>query len=294
MRRSTSRPPTATRLAVQSNSSPRTQTWTAPASSATERMTATRSGAVSPTTAMLPGLTMPALSRAIPSRVGPSTSVWSKLMFVSTATIPSTTLVESHVPPSPTSTTAASTASSENQWRAAAVSSSKRVGRSASCRFEQGEGGEDGGEHVVVDRLAVPAEPLVDAGEVRAGVRPDAETHGAEQRGRHRRGRTLAVGPGQMDGRVGELGVTEQRDELAHPLERRQGPPTRHGGLEIDVPVEPARAPPRGSRMVRWPTPAPVRRRPGGSGRTSPGARPAGRGSGAPGRGRRPGRRRTC
>ncbi len=95
-------------------------------------MMSASSGAISPTTTLLPGSMMPALSVAIPSSVGPRTSVWSKLTLVSTATSPCTTLVQSHVPPSPTSTTMASTASVENQERAAAVSSSKRVGRSGS------------------------------------------------------------------------------------------------------------------------------------------------------------------
>ena len=57
--------------------------------------------------------------------------MWSKLTLVSTATSPWTTLVQSQVPPSPTSTTMASTASVANHDRAAAVRSSKRVGRSS-------------------------------------------------------------------------------------------------------------------------------------------------------------------
>ena len=52
-------------------------------------------------------------------------------MLVITATAALTMLVQSHVPPRPTSTTATSTASSANQVRAAAVSSSKRVGGSS-------------------------------------------------------------------------------------------------------------------------------------------------------------------
>ena len=58
--------------------------------------------------------------------------MWSKLTFVSTATSPRTTFVQSHVPPRPTSMTMASTASVENHDKAAAVNSSKRVGRSGS------------------------------------------------------------------------------------------------------------------------------------------------------------------
>ena len=40
-------------------------------------------GSVSPMTTRLPALKMPDLSRAMSSRVGPRTSVWSKLMLVS-------------------------------------------------------------------------------------------------------------------------------------------------------------------------------------------------------------------
>ena len=88
-------------------------------------------GSDSPMTARLPALKMPDLSRPMSSRVGPSTSVWSKLMLVRTATAPSTTLVLSHRPPSPTSMTATSTASSANQASAAAVRSSNRLGVSS-------------------------------------------------------------------------------------------------------------------------------------------------------------------
>jgi thiamine monophosphate kinase len=72
---STSLPPTAKRLARQTKSRPATQTASAPASRARVSMIDTSDGLVSPTTAMLPAFTIPALSRAMPSRVGPRISV---------------------------------------------------------------------------------------------------------------------------------------------------------------------------------------------------------------------------
>ena len=63
---------------------------------------------------MAPGLMMPDFSVAISSTVDPSSRVWSIATGVTTATCPSATLVASHVPPSPTSTTATSTGASAN------------------------------------------------------------------------------------------------------------------------------------------------------------------------------------
>ena len=56
-----------------------------------------------------------AFSRAIAATVGPSHSVWSRSTFVIAATPPSQACVASSRPPSPTSTTARSTASRANQ-----------------------------------------------------------------------------------------------------------------------------------------------------------------------------------
>ena len=68
---------------------------------------------------------IPAFSRATSTSVGPANSLWSIPMFVITATWAVTTLVASHRPSSPTSTTATSTAVSANQRKAAAVHASK-------------------------------------------------------------------------------------------------------------------------------------------------------------------------
>ena len=98
VRRSMSRPPTASRLAVQANSgrpAPTTRRRRPPRPPA--RSSATRVGVgLAHHHPAAPALMMPALSRAMSSSVGPSTSVWSKLTLVITATSPSTTLVQSH------------------------------------------------------------------------------------------------------------------------------------------------------------------------------------------------------
>ena len=101
--------------------------------------------------------------------------------------------------PRPTSTTATSTASSANQVSAAAVSSSNRVGGSSISASTRDERVEDVGERLVVDRLAVAGDPLVDPGQVRTGVGPDGQAHGGQQGGDHGRRRALAVGAGDVD-----------------------------------------------------------------------------------------------
>ena len=60
--------------------------------------------------------------------------------------------------------------------------------------LEVGDGGDLLGEVVVVDRLGVAGDALVDAFEVRAGVRPDRQPLGHQQPGDHLRRRALAVG----------------------------------------------------------------------------------------------------
>jgi len=84
-----------------------------------------RAGSVSPITAALRGLMMPAFSLAMSASVGPANSVWSMPMFVMTATWASTMLVASQRPSMPTSITATSTAMSANHRNAAAVTASK-------------------------------------------------------------------------------------------------------------------------------------------------------------------------
>ncbi len=120
-------------------------------------------------------------------------------MLVITATSASTTLVQSQVPPSPTSITATSTASSANQAKVAAVSSSKRVGRSCSRCSRRASEARTSTNGLVVDRLAVACEPLVHSAEVGAGVGADRRDPARrEQCGHHRRRRSFAVGAGDV------------------------------------------------------------------------------------------------
>ena len=78
------------------------------------RMAFIASGSCGPTTATESALMMPALLPAISVSVSPRYSVWSIPIGVITATLASATLVESQVPPRPTSITAASTGTSPN------------------------------------------------------------------------------------------------------------------------------------------------------------------------------------
>ena len=107
---------------------------------------------------------MPAFSVAISSRVGPRYSTWSIATLVTTATWPSTTLVASHVPPRPTSTTATSTASSANH-RSAARDQHLEVRRvEADLLLDERRRAQSCSSSVgVVDRLAVDRHALVDA-----------------------------------------------------------------------------------------------------------------------------------
>ena len=100
-----------------SKSTPRSSRWRRGGA----RSTSTSSGSVSPMTTADAGLMIPAFSRAMSASVGPANSLWSMPMLVTTATWASTTLVASHRPSRPTSTTATSTAVSANQRNAAAV-----------------------------------------------------------------------------------------------------------------------------------------------------------------------------
>ena len=84
------------------------------------------SGSLSPTSAGMPGLKMPAFSPAIASRVSPSWAQWSRPMVVTTASSGVRTFVESSRPPRPVSMTATSTPSSANHLKARPVVISKK------------------------------------------------------------------------------------------------------------------------------------------------------------------------
>ena len=109
-------------------------------------------------------------------------------------------------------------------------------------RLDRRDLGDDLGEVVVADRLAVAADALGDRLEVGAGVGADGEAVGPEQGGDHPGGGALAVGPGDVDDRCGGLRVAEHLHEPAHALERQPvddaGRGSADGGLEVDVRVE--------------------------------------------------------
>ena len=115
--------------------------------------TSCSAGSVSPSTKIAPGLTMPAFSSAMRRRQSPCPSVWSWPTFVSTATTPSTTLVASHRPSRPTSTTAACTrlVGEPAERRGRQQLEVRRL--VLQQRLDAGEVGEHGGE-VVVARSA--------------------------------------------------------------------------------------------------------------------------------------------
>ena len=84
---------------------------------------------LAPSTTAAPSLMIPAFSVAISAIVSPSQRSWSMAIGVKTATSPSATLVESHAPPMPTSSTATSTGASAKAANASTVSTSKNVSR---------------------------------------------------------------------------------------------------------------------------------------------------------------------
>ena len=121
------RPPIAKKLSSQAKSSSRISCDRAGSFKKISR----NNSSVSPRISALEGLIIPAFSLAICSTVGPAYSMWSRAMFVITATSEAITFVASHRPSMPTSTTATSTASSANQRNIAAVMISKKLGRIA-------------------------------------------------------------------------------------------------------------------------------------------------------------------
>ncbi len=77
---------------------------------------------------------MPAFSAAISSTVLPSSLVWSMAIGVMTATAPSATLVQSSLPPTPTSMTITSTGVSAKMAKAMPVRTSKKD-MATGCRW---------------------------------------------------------------------------------------------------------------------------------------------------------------
>ena len=130
-----------------------------------------------------PGLTMPAFSRAMSASVGPAYSVWSSPTLVTTATWPSATFVASQRPSRPTST---------HGHVDGDVGEPPEGGRRDDLEVRRPHPGDAprgrrrratcSANVLVVDRLAVARDPLVDPLEVRAGVGADASGPGPSSR----------------------------------------------------------------------------------------------------------------
>ena len=129
--RFTTLPPSAKRFSLALKVSPLRHRPAAPTASHLAAITLATSSLTSPRMAVDPGLMMPDLSVAISMTELPKTWTWSRLTLVITLTEPVTTLVESHVPPIPTSMTPISTAWSAKYNSAATVRISNRVSGSS-------------------------------------------------------------------------------------------------------------------------------------------------------------------
>ena len=95
------------------------------------------------------------------------------------------------------------------------------VRRAHACnKFQLRDGVDLLGEVVVGDGLGVTSDALVQPFEVRAGVRTHCQAVRHQQPGDHLRGRALAVGARDVDGRVQQLRVAHDADQSLHALQR--------------------------------------------------------------------------
>ena len=132
-------------------------------------------------------------------------------MLVITVTAGWHTFVESSRPPSPTSSTTASTCRSAKCMSAIAVVSSKNVGRCDGSPLARGRVVHllDDGPHAIDQRdqlvgrarLAVDGEPLLEPLQVRRAVDAHVVPGGVQNRGDQRRGGAFALGAGDVDDR---------------------------------------------------------------------------------------------
>ena len=104
-------------------------------------------------------------------------------------------------------------------------------------RLEPRDRGDGGRELVVADRDAVDTDAFVDPLEMRAGVGTDHQTVSPQQLGDQHRGRTLAVGAGDMNDRVRKVGVAHHRNHRPDAVERKAFD-TAGFGFQVDVRVE--------------------------------------------------------
>ena len=99
--------------------------------------------------------------------------------------------------------------------------------------------GERVDEQLLGQRHAVEADPLGHRLQVRAGEAAGPQVEGAQQRVDHTAGGRLAVGAGEVDDRIGPLGVSEQSADGSDPVEGRLetclGPPAEERALDLRV-----------------------------------------------------------
>ena len=212
---------------------------TAVASTSAHRRSRTSAGpgSCSASTAVAPGLMIPAFSTAISSgevaevrargrrRSGSPPRPCRRRRWWRPTT-----------PPMPTSTIATSTGASANAAYAIPTMVSKKLsgcGWAASTRWVYGATSLKARTNSSsVSGSPSIADPLVHPLEVGAGEAARAQVERAQQGVDHPAGRGLAVGAGQVDHRVGALRVAEQLGEGPDPVERRLEPGLRPAGLQ--------------------------------------------------------------
>ena len=146
-----------------------------------------------------------------------------------TATSASITLVASQRPPMPTSTTATSTGASANAAYAMTMNTSKNDSRGPPCAIEPpstmctygATSCQTSTKRSSLIGSPSIADPLVDAGQVRAGEAAGAQPVLAQQRLDHAGGRRLAVRAGDVHRAERALRVAQQVEHRAHAVERR-------------------------------------------------------------------------
>ena len=152
------------------------------------------------------------------------------------------TFVASSRPPSPTSTTAISTAARRNSSKAMAVAHSKKVGRRLeravappAVRPPPGPSPPRLRGRAVVDLAFADDEPLLDPFEVRRGIARRAVPGRRGARPTHRRDRPFAVGAGDDDRAEGAFGMAERGADRLHVLEAELHPETfeREAGTRV-------------------------------------------------------------
>jgi hypothetical protein len=94
-------------------------------------------------------------------------------------------------------------------------------------------------ERLLVERLAVDADPLGHRLDVRAGEPAGAQPAGADERVDHASRAGLAVGAGEVHDLVGAVRVTHELGQGLDPveagLEAGLGPPPEEGSLHVGV-----------------------------------------------------------